>query len=143
MLEMLSGYPPWHELGTDHAVIINHLSTTKKPPLVPTNLSTECNDFLKYCFEINPEHRPTCEEFLADHPFITKKYQKRGDTHSNLLDETRSLESSAGLGSLVGSIAGNGKSDHALSSIAGGPNSWNQVNSFISGQSLGGLEPRD
>jgi len=128
MLEMLTGNPPWHELGQDEKVIIDHIANTKKPPLVPNNLSKECSDFLKYCFELNPDHRPTCDEFV-DHPFITKKYIK-GNSSSNHLDTTRSLESSVGLGSLQGSFISGG-----VSSIAGNPNSWNVVgNSFISGQ---------
>ena len=99
MLEMLTGNPPWMELGNDADIVLNHIKTTKKPPQVPQNLSKECSDFLKYCFEVNPDHRPTCEEFI-DHPFITKKYEMA--TKTNQLDTTRSLESSVGLGSLMG-----------------------------------------
>jgi serine/threonine protein kinase len=51
VIEMLSSKPPWHEYGRDAKSIMNVIKSSTKPPKYPENISTECKDFLNYCFE--------------------------------------------------------------------------------------------
>jgi len=51
VIEMLTSKPPWSEYGTDSKQIMRIISTSGKPPKYPDNISTECSQFLNYCFE--------------------------------------------------------------------------------------------
>ncbi|KAI9338746.1 kinase-like domain-containing protein [Obelidium mucronatum] len=64
VLEMLTGVPPWHKVS---ASVIYLLGTGNSPP-VPDDLSPIAKDFLKTCFVIDPDKRPTALE-LVDHEF--------------------------------------------------------------------------
>lgn len=61
IIEMLTGSAPWKEAGPD---IVHHIIESQKAPKVPVESSSELVDFLKYCFEMNPIHRPTAQFFI-------------------------------------------------------------------------------
>ncbi|CAO3678438.1 unnamed protein product [Rhizopus stolonifer] len=66
VLEMITGTHPWMNLTSLAALyaIGNH-----KTPEIPCNVSSEAKDFLRQCFKIKPEERPTASELLQ-HPFV-------------------------------------------------------------------------
>jgi serine/threonine protein kinase len=65
VLEMLTGHPPWHKVQGN---IIYLLGTGNAPP-IPEHLSETSQDFLRQCFTIDPEKRPTATELLS-HPWM-------------------------------------------------------------------------
>ena len=69
IIEMLTGQPPWIQYGKNASQIMQVIKTHNRPPTFPPNISEECRDFLKYCFEIDVVKRVTIEE-LFDHPFV-------------------------------------------------------------------------
>lgn len=62
VLEMLTGHNPWHKIRGN---IIYLLGTGHSPP-VPDTLETISLDFLKLCFTIDPDARPTAIDLLED-----------------------------------------------------------------------------
>lgn len=60
-LEMLTGNNPWHKIPGN---IIYLLGTGNAPPL-PKELEAIADEFLKLCFIIDPESRPTALELLC------------------------------------------------------------------------------
>lgn len=64
VLEMLTNEHPWHGVRGN---VIYLLGTGHAPP-IPDNLSPMAKDFLKKCFTIDPEARPTVSELLNE-PF--------------------------------------------------------------------------
>ena len=71
VVEMLTGRPPWSEHGKNVTKIMEIVANTRTPPKMPPNISEDCQDFLRYCFEINPFYRPTAEDLLS-HPFVNQ-----------------------------------------------------------------------
>mmetsp|Transcript_25832 Transcript_25832/g.32148 ORF Transcript_25832/g.32148 Transcript_25832/m.32148 type:complete len:99 (+) Transcript_25832:1028-1324(+) len=69
IIEMLSGKPPWIQYGADAATIMQVIATTRRPPQLPSGISDECTDFLKYCLIMDATKRVTVEELFA-HPFV-------------------------------------------------------------------------
>ena len=62
----------------------------KKHPDIPPELSTEAHDFLKCCFDPDPEKRATAEELLLHSFLVDKKTQFQLSTP---LDYQRSTSS--------------------------------------------------
>jgi serine/threonine protein kinase len=61
VLEMLTGEHPWQGIGGS---VIFHLGNGRAPPLEEHGLSQISQQFLKLCFSIDPENRPTAFELL-------------------------------------------------------------------------------
>ncbi|CAI9103916.1 OLC1v1002511C1 [Oldenlandia corymbosa var. corymbosa] len=68
VLEMLTGRIPYSHLEGMQALF---RIGRGEPPQIPNSLSTEAQDFLLKCFQVNPAARPTAAELL-DHPFVKK-----------------------------------------------------------------------
>ncbi|KAG4305952.1 hypothetical protein PORY_000862 [Pneumocystis oryctolagi] len=73
VLEMFAGRRPWSD---DEAIgAMFKLGNKSQPPPIPEDILTSINDdaldFLKSCFIINPDIRPTAQALLK-HPFIEK-----------------------------------------------------------------------
>ncbi|CUM66543.1 uncharacterized protein PRCAT00004212001 [Priceomyces carsonii] len=72
VLEMFAGKRPW----SNEAVVsaIYKIGKTKLAPPIPEDIdhliSDDAKDFIKKCFTINPQERPTAKQLL-DHPFMT------------------------------------------------------------------------
>lgn len=55
IIELITGYPPYHEMQPMSALF--RIVNDDHPP-VPYNVSRECEDFLMYCFQKDPKQRP-------------------------------------------------------------------------------------
>ena len=64
LIEMLTGKHPWHNVQGN---IIFLLGKGTAPP-IPDGISDLAKDFLRLCFSIDPDKRPTARELLR-HPF--------------------------------------------------------------------------
>ncbi|EPY23451.1 protein kinase [Strigomonas culicis] len=68
--EMLTGKPPWPTKANAPAAILMIANSEGMPTELPTAEATPgCLDFMKKCFEREPDNRPTVEELLH-HPWI-------------------------------------------------------------------------
>lgn len=68
VVEMLTGHPPWHEY--EGVAAIFKIATQPFPSYVlPSDASLGVQDFLKCCFERDPEQRPAAR-VLSNHMFI-------------------------------------------------------------------------
>lgn len=70
-IEMAVGEPPHSNVHPMRAIF---MIPTSDPPTLPEpeKWSDEFNDFLKVCLQKNPAVRPSAEDLLRNHPFITK-----------------------------------------------------------------------
>lgn len=59
MIEMLTGERPW--IGMHEIAAMYQLGQEQIPP-IPEKWSEDAKDFAKWCFEIDPEKRPTAEQ---------------------------------------------------------------------------------
>ncbi|KAJ3406561.1 hypothetical protein HDU80_010962 [Chytriomyces hyalinus] len=91
VLEMMTGLPPWHKVS---ASVIYLLGTGNSPPIAD-DLPQLAKDFLKLCFLIDPEQRPTALD-LVDHEFcrLSREESEMFDFRSWVLaaEEKRALE---------------------------------------------------
>ncbi|ODV94962.1 hypothetical protein PACTADRAFT_76546 [Pachysolen tannophilus NRRL Y-2460] len=73
VLEMFAGRRPWSNVEAIGAIY--KLGKTKLAPPIPEDtlpfVSKEGKDFIKQCFQIDPEKRPTASQLLK-HPFCAK-----------------------------------------------------------------------
>jgi len=69
-IELAVGEPPHAEVHPMRAIF---LIPTSEPPKLPNpdNWTEEFNDFLKVCLQKDPKKRPSAEDLLTNHPFIT------------------------------------------------------------------------
>ena len=68
VVEMATGKPPFHELGTPEAAIFK-VGMNQQHPEIPENLSQDAHSFLLSCFEPDQSDRPTAEKLLH-HDFL-------------------------------------------------------------------------
>ncbi|KAJ7774878.1 ste11-like protein [Mycena metata] len=69
VVEMLTGEHPWATLNQMQAMF--KIGSSAKPE-IPSDISSDAQDFLKLTFELNHEARPSAAELLL-HPWIGKK----------------------------------------------------------------------
>ncbi|KAJ8405064.1 hypothetical protein AAFF_G00329850 [Aldrovandia affinis] len=65
IIEMATGKPPFHELGSPQAAMFK-VGMFKIHPKVPECMSEEAKCFIMSCFEPDPDHRATASELLKD-----------------------------------------------------------------------------
>ncbi|KAJ9174819.1 hypothetical protein P3X46_013424 [Hevea brasiliensis] len=70
VLEMLTGKPPYSDLGLEKGQLIYRIGKGHLPSL-PDSLSDDSRDFIQRCLKVNPKDRPTTAELL-EHPFVNK-----------------------------------------------------------------------
>ncbi|KAJ7063333.1 ste11-like protein [Mycena amicta] len=70
VVEMLTGEHPWATLTQMQAIF--KIGSSAKPT-IPTDISSDAQDFLKKTFEINHEDRPSAVELLKHHWIFTPK----------------------------------------------------------------------
>ncbi|CAL8288447.1 unnamed protein product [Merluccius merluccius] len=68
IIEMATGKPPFHELGSPQAAMFK-VGMFKIHPRVPESMSAQAKAFIMGCFEPNPDHRATAALLLKD-PFL-------------------------------------------------------------------------
>ncbi|XP_006239082.1 mitogen-activated protein kinase kinase kinase 6 isoform X2 [Rattus norvegicus] len=68
VIEMATGWPPFHELGSPQAAMFQ-VGMYKVHPPVPSSLSAEAQAFLLRTFEPDPRLRASAQELLGD-PFL-------------------------------------------------------------------------
>ncbi|CAG9313767.1 unnamed protein product [Blepharisma stoltei] len=68
VVEMATGKPPWF-YKTNPIAVFMHVCSTNNPPELPEELSEECKDFVKECFQRDPSKRANVYKLLR-HPFI-------------------------------------------------------------------------
>ena len=68
VIEMATGKPPWSHCGSQVSAMF-HIAKSKGPPLIPSELSEDCRDFLYLCFNRNWRERPSATTLL-NHPFL-------------------------------------------------------------------------
>eukprot|EP00250_Pteridium_aquilinum_P026482 c33076_g1_i1 orf=2-832(-) len=71
VVEMATGRPPWNQVFSLFAALMQSKGEEELPPL-PDCLSAEGKDFLSKCFQRDPKQRWTAAELLK-HPFVQKK----------------------------------------------------------------------
>ncbi|XP_066538799.1 mitogen-activated protein kinase kinase kinase 5 [Hoplias malabaricus] len=65
IIEMATGKPPFHELGSPQAAMFK-VGMFKIHPSVPESMSEEAKTFIMCCFEPNPDKRATASELLKN-----------------------------------------------------------------------------
>lgn len=68
VIELFTGYPPYHELAPMSALF--RIVSDERPP-IPPNVSTELAEFLLVCFRKDAEQRPSAEALLQ-HRWIVR-----------------------------------------------------------------------
>ncbi|KAL3745242.1 hypothetical protein ACJRO7_014366 [Eucalyptus globulus] len=68
VLEMFTGRCPYYPLEIMQALF--RIGKGELPP-IPDSLSTDAQDFILTCLEVNPNNRPSAAQLL-DHPFVRK-----------------------------------------------------------------------
>jgi len=81
VVEMLTGEHPWAQLTQMQAIF--KIGSSAKPT-VPSDISTETQDFLHLTFEVNHEARPSAAELLQ-HAWIAKKGKGGSNTNTKIL----------------------------------------------------------
>ena len=76
MIEMLTGKPPWSEIGKDNYSVKQAICDGKTRPAYPDGISGNCVDFMNYCFANNKDDRVSAELLLNHHPFLQKSRKK-------------------------------------------------------------------
>lgn len=61
ILELFTGHPPLHKSAF---LCMYTVGTRGLAHLIPENISEQCKDFLKKCFEMDPKIRPSASELL-------------------------------------------------------------------------------
>ncbi|KAF6765233.1 STE/STE11 protein kinase [Ephemerocybe angulata] len=93
VVEMLTGEHPWAQLTQMQAIF--KIGSSAKPA-IPTDISSEAQEFLKCTFEINHELRPPAHELLQN-PWIAKKSKKSSQKESAKDRDKESKDTSPGL----------------------------------------------
>jgi len=75
LLELLTGNPPYWDLGTMPAMFA--MVNNQHPP-IPSTISAELKHFLLACFVRDINKRPTASQLL-EHPWIKQHYQEPGE----------------------------------------------------------------
>ncbi|KAI9296616.1 Pkinase-domain-containing protein [Neoconidiobolus thromboides FSU 785] len=75
LIEMVTGKRPWKDLNELAAVYRLGKLTDESAPPIPENLTKDCETFLKQCFIVQPDLRPTAEELLL-HPFCARPVKR-------------------------------------------------------------------
>ncbi|XP_019150370.1 PREDICTED: mitogen-activated protein kinase kinase kinase 1-like isoform X2 [Ipomoea nil] len=70
VLEMLTRQPPYFHLETVQALF---KIANGKPPDVPSTLSSNAQDFIHKCLQVDPNARPTASQLL-EHPFVNHQF---------------------------------------------------------------------
>nr|XP_015204274.1 PREDICTED: mitogen-activated protein kinase kinase kinase 6 isoform X2 [Lepisosteus oculatus] len=78
VIEMATGKPPFHELGSPQAAMFK-VGMFKIHPSVPECMSEEAKEFMLHCFEPDPDKRATASELLMD-PFLKAHSRKKTKT---------------------------------------------------------------
>ncbi|MQM04038.1 hypothetical protein Taro_036829 [Colocasia esculenta] len=70
VIEMATGYPPWHDVQ-DPVAAIHRIAFSEDVPEFPCNLSDDARDFLGRCLSRDPRKRWSAEELLS-HSFLKR-----------------------------------------------------------------------
>ncbi|XP_007557281.1 mitogen-activated protein kinase kinase kinase 5 [Poecilia formosa] len=92
IIEMATGKPPFHELGSPQAAMFK-VGMFKIHPTVPDTMSAEAKDFIMSCFVPDPDDRATATELLND-CFLKSPSRKRikPPKDSDLKDSSNSTD---------------------------------------------------
>lgn len=70
VLQMITGMPPWKQLGfRSTEALLRHIATCNTPPPYPHNADPSLISFLDACFHRDVNKRATAEELLL-HEFV-------------------------------------------------------------------------
>lgn len=71
VVELLTGKPPYSEIGNSLAVMFRIVEDPNPP--IPEGCSENLRDFLSLCFKKDPKERPTAES-LFEHPWLKRSW---------------------------------------------------------------------
>lgn len=85
LIEMRTGFPPWHSVGNNALQVLKAIAATKTGPPIPIDkFSPSALAFLNRCLKVNPQERATAEELLQD-KFIVGSYNREVNDALNQL----------------------------------------------------------
>jgi len=70
VVEMCTGNPPWSQMSNAFAVMYKIGHSKEPPDITGCKLPEAGNEFLRACFEVNPENRPSSTVLLSDFAFV-------------------------------------------------------------------------
>lgn len=112
VIELLTGFPPNHHLMSHTALY--RLLSDDCPPL-PTDISADCEDFLRKCFNKDMRSRATAEELL-EHRWLNKDCNREEREES----EKKVANLDEGGGAQAGVQAGGAEGDHVENEVLDG-----------------------
>uniref|UniRef100_A0A8C9XGQ4 mitogen-activated protein kinase kinase kinase n=1 Tax=Sander lucioperca TaxID=283035 RepID=A0A8C9XGQ4_SANLU len=89
IIEMATGKPPFHELGSPQAAMFK-VGMFKIHPKVPECMSNEAKGFIMNCFVPDPDDRATATELLKAN-FLRSSPKKKARSHTALLSHSTFL----------------------------------------------------
>lgn len=106
IIELMTGDPPYYSMPPMSAMY--HIAESEEHPPFPDSISPELTDFLRRCFERDPEKRPSAVELLK-HAWMANSRARKNIASIKINRETRrkgaSAWSDSGANSPVGSEA--------------------------------------
>ncbi|GAA6103041.1 mitogen-activated protein kinase kinase kinase 5 [Tachysurus ichikawai] len=84
IIEMATGKPPFHELGSPQAAMFK-VGMFKIHPTVPECMSEDAKSFIMRCFEPNPDKRAIASDLLKD-TFLKSSTKKRSKPLTSLAE---------------------------------------------------------
>ena len=92
IIELMTGDPPYYSMPPMSAMY--HIAETTEHPPFPDSISPELSDFLRRCFERDPEKRPSAVELLK-HAWMANSRARKNIASIKINRETRRKGGSA------------------------------------------------
>ncbi|PWN53108.1 Pkinase-domain-containing protein [Violaceomyces palustris] len=132
VVEMISGTHPWADLNQMQALF--QIGMSRKPSL-PEEISSEAVDFLNKTFELDHNLRPSADELLEHHPFITEEYKGTGVIEKRDEEEELVEGSNGGGGNHTNgaNVDGEERMDEGEATVIGTNNSTSGLSNLANG----------
>jgi len=78
VIEMLSGFPPFFKELASVKDAVESVALVQVPPEFPKGISSECQNFLERCLQVQPHNRASAQELMS-HRFLCSKQRTESE----------------------------------------------------------------